>query len=156
MGTRSFIIQQYHRAKQTHYRGIYCHWDGYPSNNGKILQQHYSKPTKLSCLIGLGDISSLQPLVERDRTGKPHTIAYHRDRVEGRAPTSAAESAHLPRLLQVARESGCEYVYLFDGEYWSVAGRSRQYFGIDYAEPFTAFTPLEDVLAKEESRQMAR
>jgi hypothetical protein len=26
---------------------IYCHWDGYPENNGKILLEHYQDPNKI-------------------------------------------------------------------------------------------------------------
>ena len=38
---------------------VYCHWDGYLSNNGKILLNHYMDPFKVRELIDLGDISSL-------------------------------------------------------------------------------------------------
>ena len=38
---------------------VYCHWDGYLSNNGKILLEHYSNPFKLQKLIDLGDLSQL-------------------------------------------------------------------------------------------------
>ncbi len=27
-------------------KSIYCHWDGYPSNNGKILLEHYNSQEK--------------------------------------------------------------------------------------------------------------
>lgn len=38
MGTRSAIVLKREDGK---YQGIYCHWDGYPSNNGKILFENY-------------------------------------------------------------------------------------------------------------------
>jgi hypothetical protein len=38
---------------------IYCHFDGYLSNNGEKLQNHYSTKEQLEQLIALGDISSL-------------------------------------------------------------------------------------------------
>ena len=38
---------------------VYCHWDGYLSHNGAILQEHYLDPFKLQKLIDLGDVSSL-------------------------------------------------------------------------------------------------
>jgi hypothetical protein len=38
---------------------VYCHWDGYLSNNGKILLNNYMDPYKLRDLIDLGDISKL-------------------------------------------------------------------------------------------------
>ena len=40
---------------------VYCHWDGYLSNNGKILFEHYQDPFKVRELIDLGDVSSLGP-----------------------------------------------------------------------------------------------
>lgn len=38
---------------------VYCHWDGYLSNNGKILLNNYMDPFKVRELIDLGDVSSL-------------------------------------------------------------------------------------------------
>jgi hypothetical protein len=38
---------------------IYCHWDGYISNNGRILFEHYQDPFKVQELIDLGDLSTL-------------------------------------------------------------------------------------------------
>jgi hypothetical protein len=71
---------------------IYCHWDGYPSNNGAILKEHYNTRDKVTQLISLGDISSLRPRVKPnpDELGKHNfntpiediVIAYHRDRAE--------------------------------------------------------------------------
>jgi hypothetical protein len=60
MGTRSTIALEY--ADGT-VQQVYCHWDGYLSNNGQILQEHYSDPFKLQELIDLGDLSSLRPEV---------------------------------------------------------------------------------------------
>ena len=45
MGTRSTIGLEYPDGTV---RGIYCHWDGYPDNNGKILVEHYTTPEKIS------------------------------------------------------------------------------------------------------------
>ena len=38
---------------------IYCHFDGYISGNGRILDQHYNSLEKIQELIALGDLSSL-------------------------------------------------------------------------------------------------
>ena len=40
---------------------VYCHWDGYLSNNGRLLFQFYNEPSRIEQLIELGDISSLKP-----------------------------------------------------------------------------------------------
>ena len=58
MATRSTIALEF--ADGT-VQQVYCHWDGYLSNNGTILLNNYSDPFKLRELIDLGDISSLGP-----------------------------------------------------------------------------------------------
>lgn len=87
MATRSYIGIQ---NEDGSVRSIYCHWDGYPDHNGKILREHYSDREKLNKLIDLGDISALGERLEPDKS-KTHTFnkpsdgvvtAYHRDRGE--------------------------------------------------------------------------
>ena len=56
MATRSTIAIEYADGTVDQ---VYCHWDGYLENNGRILRDHYSNPFKLRDLIDLGDISSL-------------------------------------------------------------------------------------------------
>lgn len=56
MGTRSTIALEF--ADGT-IGQVYCHWDGYLSNNGKILLNHYMDPYKVRELIDNGDVSSL-------------------------------------------------------------------------------------------------
>lgn len=38
---------------------IYCHWDGYPDNNGRILVEHYTDEDKIMQLMKLGNLSIL-------------------------------------------------------------------------------------------------
>lgn len=52
---------------------IYSHWDGYPSNNGKILLESYKTAGKVRKLIALGDISSLAKNVKPKTVGLIHT-----------------------------------------------------------------------------------
>ncbi len=61
MATRSTIAMEF--ADGT-VEQIYCHWDGYLSNNGRILQEHYKDPFKVQQLIDLGALSILAPRVE--------------------------------------------------------------------------------------------
>ena len=65
---------------------VYCHWDGYLENNGRILYQHYSDPAKLERLIEHGDISSLgEDIGEKhdfDMRTEGWTTFYRRDREE--------------------------------------------------------------------------
>lgn len=67
---------------------VYCHWDGGPKHNGRILKEHYRSRERVEELISLGDLSYLQPELS---TTAPHsfahpqpgvTVAYHRDRGE--------------------------------------------------------------------------
>lgn len=67
-------------------KGVYSHWDGYPSGVGLTLLRHYSKKRKVKKLLSLGNISALYG---KTTSIKPHsfnkpvdgvTIAYHRDR----------------------------------------------------------------------------
>jgi len=39
---------------------VYCHWDGYPSHNGKILVQHYLDRQDVIDLIDGGSMSCLR------------------------------------------------------------------------------------------------
>lgn len=38
---------------------VYCHFDGYLSNNGRILEQHYRDPFKLRDIMDRGSMSQL-------------------------------------------------------------------------------------------------
>ena len=80
MGTRSTIALEF--ADGT-VQEVYCHWDGYLSHNGAILQEHYSDPFKLRDLIDLGGLSKLGPEVGVKRPfdnpgkyGSPEYIAF--------------------------------------------------------------------------------
>ena len=86
MATRSTIALEF--ADGT-VEQVYCHWDGYLSNNGQILLKHYSDPFKLQRLIDLGAISSLGPEIgekqdfdKRDTQNDNWSLIYARDRGE--------------------------------------------------------------------------
>jgi hypothetical protein len=74
MATRSTIALEF--ADGT-VEQVYCHWDGYLSNNGKILAEHYSNPFVLRDLIDLGDISSLKSTI-----GTKHAFSHFELRAE--------------------------------------------------------------------------
>jgi hypothetical protein len=54
MSTRSFIALE----EGDKYKAIYCHWDGYPEHNGKILVANYNTQEKIK---KLGSKSTLKP-----------------------------------------------------------------------------------------------
>ena len=124
MGTRSFIITANPKGDFT---GIYCHWDGYPSHNGKLLLEHYNSKGKARELVRLGSLSSLG---ERAKPLNPEahsfnnkeedtTVAYHRDRGEAWAGVKPTTAEPLSELVSLADESWAEYVYLFWNGHWS-------------------------------------
>jgi hypothetical protein len=91
---------------------IYCHFDGYISNNGRLLAAHYTTEEKVRELIDLGDLSSLGAEI-----GEQHDFenpgsrdwcrAYRRDR---------AETGCLPQHSKTTEDFlaiGEEYNYLF-------------------------------------------
>ena len=117
MGTRSTIAIQNADGTVT---GIYCHWDGYLSNNGRILAENYTDEARVRELIALGDISSLGAEIgtahDFDRAPKGETNAYARDRGERDVD---ARTEHNWR--QFVAENGQEYDYLFTpGAGWQV------------------------------------
>jgi len=67
MSTRSVIAI---RNTSGDYDVIYCHWDGYPENNGRILHNHYNTLEKAQELIALGDLSSLAETAAECKTYK--------------------------------------------------------------------------------------
>jgi len=57
MATRSRIGLE---LKDGQIVSVYCHWDGYPSFNGRVLRTHYNTEEQVRELIDGGDISSLR------------------------------------------------------------------------------------------------
>jgi hypothetical protein len=123
MGTRSFIGIQ----KDKTVLGIYCHYDGYPSNNGRILLEHYSDSEKINKLISLGDISYLAPNLAPSQ-GESHyfenpvegvVVAYGRDRGESDVFAKQYSMTNLPNFY--------DYFYIYTEEGWIFSDN-----GIDY------------------------
>jgi len=87
MATRSTISK---KNPDGTYSTIYCHWDGYPSNNGKLLLKYYNTDEKVNELISLGDLSYLESQLSPpngikhsfDEPCEGVVVAYHRDRGE--------------------------------------------------------------------------
>ena len=83
MATRSTIAIELPNGK---IKSVYCHWDGYLSYNGKILQEHYTDAKKVAKLISKGAISSLAPEIGRkhdfNTSKEGWTKFYARDRGE--------------------------------------------------------------------------
>ena len=127
MGTRSRIAVM-HGDKV---KSVYCHWDGYLSNNGAILQEHYDS-TKANNLVALGDLSSLRPEIgekhafsrlEVPMDGEAYdklygnmTTFYGRDRGETGTEWKVAHS--FAEFLEQVDNCGGEYYYIMKDGVW--------------------------------------
>lgn len=142
MGTRSFIALQ----TDTRIIGVYCHWDGYLSHNGRILREHYCDPEKVVQLIALGFMSSLGPDIgsqhDFDNGPEGQTTYYHRDRGESWDHCKPRQFATLQTLCNYAKNCCYEYLYLFNDLLWHYAEREGQCYGMSDGSPFSAFRPL--------------
>ena len=110
MATRSVIAKLDDKGIQA----IYCHNDGYLSNNGKILDQHYQNEVKVDNLIAQGDCSSLKDTIE-------DTIFYHRDKGDCYEGVKAANLYNEATLVEYAfQQCDAEVVYMFAYGSWYV------------------------------------
>lgn len=118
MGTRSRIAIE---NKDGTIESIYCHWDGYPSNNGKILKEHYTTEEKIRELINLGDLSSLGPEIGEQHPfdSRDDTVctAYGRDR--GEDEVDKVVSFDVAALSKIDDGAVYQYLYTKDGK-WEV------------------------------------
>ena len=147
MATRSNIA--YRNAAGT-IVSVYCHWDGYVANNGRILQEHYQDQTKIEALVALGSISSLgaelgekQDFNDRTTQKDEWTLAYNRDRGEDLV---VSEYADIPSWIDDMEE----YAYLWNGKEWLVNDHGER-----DANGFPVFTRLEDAVEVEVARLKA-
>ena len=158
MGTRSRIgVMHGDKCKS-----VYCHWDGYLSHNGAILQEHYDS-AKANHLVALGNISSLAKDIGEAHPFSPHdlpeelrhlthgefeakfgnmTTFYMRDRGETEQEFEVSQS--FDEFLELVYGCGAEYYYIMRDGIW--------YCGAIYAVegmiPNTLYV-LSEQLAKE-------
>lgn len=127
MATRSTIALEYADGTVGQ---VYCHWDGYLDNNGKILYEHYQDPFKLRSLIDLGDLSSLHSNVGEkhdfdDRSAcEGQCTFYGRDR--GETGTKAKKFKDFEDYEKNHQYEEYEYILRADG-HWYVSQYGRDY-----------------------------
>jgi hypothetical protein len=128
MATRSTIALEYADGTVGQ---VYCHWDGYLDNNGKILLKHYQDPFKLRTLMDLGDLSSLRKDIgvqhSFDKAGPEHEDSctfYGRDRGESGIEAKSfkdfadyAENHQHEEYEYILRKDGLWYVKAYDRPY---------------------------------------
>jgi len=152
MGTRSRIgVMHGDKVKS-----VYCHWDGYLSHNGAILQEHYDS-AKANNLVAMGDMSSLGQVI-----GEAHPFGYHgtdisaedyekqfgemctfygRDR--GETGTEFRVAHTFAEFLEQAEGCGAEYYYIMKDGVWYVGDT------YDYSPLSKKLTALAEALEKE-------
>ena len=104
MGTRSNIAYQKENGEVV---AMYCHYDGYPEYNGRILQQHYSTEEKARALVDNGYQSGLKPTI----------LEMNEERVHQHPPTIYRSMYGF--LVDVNFD--IEWIYLFKSGLWYVA-----------------------------------
>ena len=147
MGTRSAIG---YKTAQGKIRAVYCHWDGYVENNGRILQDYYQTERKIAQLVELGDLSILDQQIGSkidfdDREAQRNAnqcVAYGRDR--GESNVDAQEFDTVQEFVDYYVGACCEYFYLHTAAGWIVHDR---YHGGKDANGFPIFDDLETKLA---------
>ena len=128
MGTRSRIgVMHGNKVKS-----IYCHWDGYLSFNGRILQESYDS-AKANELVALGDLSSLRANIGEKHAFSKHDVPaeeveafetltenwctfYGRDR--GEKGTEFEVDHTFAEFLERVDGCGAEYYYIMENGQW--------------------------------------
>ena len=148
MATRSNIAMKTAEGKIV---SVYCHWDGYVANNGKILLENYTDADKIEALVALGSISSLGTVIgeqqdfnDRSTQNDDWTLFYSRDRGE---KLSIQEYDDIPSWIDDMEE----YAYLWDGQNWLVNDHGEK-----DANGYPIFNFLEVMVPIELERMEAR
>jgi hypothetical protein len=150
MGTRSRIgVMQGNECKS-----VYCHWDGYLSHNGAILQEHYDSE-KINHLVSLGDLSTLCPEIgekhpfsqynvpEADRVNYDNWCTFYgRDRDE--TDTDFKVTNTFAEFLELVDNCGAEYFYIMKDGVWYCGSM----YAVDGMIPNTLYV-LQELLANE-------
>jgi len=103
---------------------VYCHWDGYPEHNGRILLNHYNNKEIINKLLDNGNISSLGEQIDPS-PDKPHTFGKSQDNVcvfyfrERNEMGNEKQTVSSDIEYKMSRNKGwCDYQYLFDNGQW--------------------------------------
>lgn len=90
-------------------KSVYCHWDGYPEHNGRILMSHYATLEQAMQLVEMGSISSLHETIQ-------DSVFYHRDR--GEYWDDAKPNVYPSMDNFMVAHYGQEFDYVYRNEQW--------------------------------------
>ena len=126
MSTRSYIAiraarDPENKSQKEDIQMVYCHFDGYPSNNGQLLLDNYTTDEKVYNLIGHGDMSSLGRSLGQCEF-------YGRDR--GETGVSAQTFTCFSAFKKAARDVSYNYLFDCQDERWYYKSGSDSNFQI--------------------------
>lgn len=125
MATRSTIAVQHTNGSISQ---IYCHWDGYISNNGRLLNDHYNNLEIIEELVSGGNLSSLseriKPIADHcfDHPEDGTCVYYGRDRGDDALDISLNTFTSVEHYLADFR--WLDFNYLFKSGEWFVDGEN--------------------------------
>jgi len=136
MSTRSLIAYQ---SEAGFVESAYCHFDGYISGVGSMLDKNYQDEKKIRELIQRGDFSSLCPNIGEIKFYEPlHKVVVNCHNSEWGFVDSAEPLYH-------------EYLYLFKEGYWYVSESKSLEVKDGFEERvyyYSKFEPLSKALFK--------
>ncbi len=128
MGTRSNIAYEQPNGEVI---VTYCHWDGYPTYNGQVLNDHYNNHKKAEEIANQGYLSSLRETVAlsiEDRANQDQPFVY------------SSIEAYINDI-----NSDIEYAYIFTRGQWYC---NEYNIYISDKTELSSFEPLWSVLVK--------
>ena len=97
-------------------RHVYCHSEGYPTDQGAVIQQHWNDPREVADLIELGDLASLGADLN-DTSAYARDLGYDRNR-----DCSPQTAQGIEEILSASMENiFIEYLYLHTPAGWLCA-----------------------------------
>jgi hypothetical protein len=133
MGTRSRVGIMHGDVLKS----VYCHYDGYLSCTGQILQQHYDS-VKTNKLVSLGDNSGIHEELE--------AMNFYADRGEDNVGYQVAHS--LEEFVEQTNACSGEYYYVMKDGVW-YAGAVYATTGLIKEQLVPLVDALADILIEE-------
>ena len=101
---------------------IYCHWDGYPKQNGNLLRKYWDDAYLIDHLMALGNLSYLGKEIGKRQnfdqpTDRNWCLAYGRDRNEPKQYATLYASKD-DYVSNAAGDHGADYIYLWENDMW--------------------------------------
>jgi hypothetical protein len=133
MGTRSRVGIMHGDVLKS----VYCHYDGYLSCTGQILQEHYDS-VKTNALVARGDNSGIKEELDE--------MSFYADRGEDNVSWQVAHS--LEELIEQTNACSGEYYYVMKDGVW-YAGAVYATTGLIKDQLVPLVDALADILIEE-------